>query len=87
MNVRSETKATHEMGGGTETRGRAVFSGKAHKSCVYMTQTRDERNTHYHQGDNALPDVYNMPDTFTQELRREGFCREHPLVSEVVEDL
>lgn len=37
--------------------------------------------------DGCLPDVYNMPDAFTQELRRESFCREHPLVLEAVEDL
>lgn len=43
------------MDGESETRGRAVFSGKAHKSCVDMTHTHDdERNTLYHQGDNAL---------------------------------
>jgi len=39
MHVRSETKQILGMGGESETRGRAVFSGKAHKSCVDMTHT------------------------------------------------
>ena len=37
--------------------------------------------------DGCLPDVYNMPDAFTQELRGVSFCRLHPLVLEAVEDL
>jgi len=39
MRVRSETKQIHDMGGESEMRGRAVFSGKAHKSCVDITHT------------------------------------------------
>jgi hypothetical protein len=27
-----------------------------------------------------------MPHAFTQELRREGFCQEHPLVLEAADD-